>query len=115
MPPTSRLDPARAQKEVKDHLELYCLEGSRGGIRRCLYELAYWAMAQGQTDRAICLLGAVEKMGEAINPTGLSHHPQVDLMVRTAEDLLGAVKVGHLWERGRNMSVEEAIEYALET
>jgi len=89
--------------------------GSRANVPESLEGLAACALAQGYIKRAVQLSGAAEALREAV---GSSMSPAVqsiraDCLAR-ARSQLDEPTFTAAWEAGRAMSLEQAIEYALE-
>lgn len=80
--------------------------------------LAEVALTHGQPARAARLWGAAEAQRESIGLPLSSFdrsHPDYESMVATARGRLDEAAWKTAWSEGRQMTPEEAIEYALET
>ncbi len=93
--------------EVGDHANIaYCLEG-----------LAAVAVAQDEADRAALLLGAAQRLREEGSSAVYTYRPDHSGRKRTTETArarLGETKFEEAARRGRAMSFERSIAYALE-
>jgi predicted ATPase/DNA-binding XRE family transcriptional regulator len=94
-------------EQIKDQANLaHFLEG-----------LAVVVGAQGEAERSARLFGAAEGLLEVIGaPVYNYYHPDRALYERTQNDvrsLLGEGTFGEVWNEGRAMTFEQAVEYAL--
>ena len=105
---------ARAAELGKEGLILFREMEDRWAVLQTLIGLGRLAVVQGHIERAARLLGAAESMREA---TGSALPPQVkeahDQNVGTIRSELGEEMFTSLWAQGREMSFEEAVEFAL--
>jgi tetratricopeptide (TPR) repeat protein len=89
--------------------------GSKAGICLTLEGLANLDMAQGKPERAACLWGTASKFREAItfplSPNERLEHERNLASVRTELD---EAAFNAVWTKGQAMSLEQAIDYALE-
>ncbi len=88
--------------------------GNRWLSRECLEGLAWVACAQGRYEHAARLLGAAEALREHFGlrrpPVDQAEH---DRRVVSARTPLGETAFAATWAKGRAMTLEQAIEYAL--
>ena len=77
--------------------------------------MAFVARAQGQPERAVHLLGAAEALREQIGAE-MSDYERVEYgrEVAALQDALDSGKFTALWDRGRMLTMDQAIDYALE-
>jgi non-specific serine/threonine protein kinase len=108
-------DYARAQALYRESLLLRRELGALFALAQSLEDLAVLAGRQGEAERAIRLLGAAEAFCET-----LGAHPPVAIRaeyertVRQGRAVLGEAVFAATWAEGRSMSLEQAIDYALE-
>ena len=106
----------RAKGLFVENLSLLRRMGEKMGIAYCLLGLAGVASEQARPDRAARLWGAAEALREAIG-MNLSPfdrvHSRYEEYLATARSLTDEGSWEAAWSRGRAMSPEEAIEYAL--
>jgi non-specific serine/threonine protein kinase len=77
--------------------------------------LAWTAAAEGRAKRAACLVGVAAVMREAVGGTVYPHwQADHDRATETARATLGERAFTAAWQRGRAMSREQAVAYALE-
>lgn len=79
-------------------------------IPECIELLAAIAVAQNNPERGACLFGAAESMRERM------HTPMPPVALEECGSYAAAVRVSFedSWNKGRAMTMEQAIEYALE-
>jgi hypothetical protein len=88
---------------------------SKPGIAECLEGFAELAGAQGQPQRVARLFGAAEGLREAIGaPLPPLVRADYDSNVAAVRSSLGEAALARAWAEGRAMTLEKAIEYALE-
>ena len=89
--------------------------GHRWGITYCLEDFASLATAQNQMERAARLFGAADNLYTLLRfempPAERAEH---DRAVATARAELGEEAFAAAWEEGKKMTMEQAVEYALE-
>jgi tetratricopeptide (TPR) repeat protein len=108
-------DYGRARAFYAESLLLRRELGSLFALAQSLEDLAGLAGRQGEAERAIRLLGAEEAFCET-----LGAHPPVAIVaeyertVREGRAVLGEADFAARWAEGRAMSLEQAIDYALE-
>jgi non-specific serine/threonine protein kinase len=84
------------------------------GTASCLEAFGSLARAAGQNDRAAALFGAAHALRESVGaPTGTYDQPDLDESKARAESALGAETFRAFWTRGRKMTLEQIIQYAL--
>ncbi|MBI5714097.1 MAG: tetratricopeptide repeat protein [Chloroflexi bacterium] len=88
--------------------------GDKGGIAWCLERLAEVAMENNALARAVQIFGAASalrgSMGSVIDPVD---QPEHDLRIATLHKKLNEENYSAVWNAGRTMTMEQAIEYAL--
>jgi predicted ATPase/class 3 adenylate cyclase/Tfp pilus assembly protein PilF len=104
----------RAVARLGESLEVRQEIGDKGGCAWCLERLAGVAMAQGQAERAVCLFGAAaalrSSIGSVIDPVDQTRYKK-NLNSLRAE--LGKKQFSATWNKGRMLTLEQAITYAL--
>jgi non-specific serine/threonine protein kinase len=92
--------------------------GDRANVAYCLEGLAVVASARGEAERSGRLIGAAEGLHEAVGvPVYLYYEPYHSMYERTVAAVrswLGGEAFEEARERGREMTFEKAVEYALE-
>jgi len=105
----------KAAEFFKESLRLHLELGNKNGIAECLVGLASVATAMGQTARAARLLGICALMREQLE---LSMWPAEQVMYEHNISMTHAEldEAGWMaaWNEGQAMSLEAAVEYALE-
>ncbi len=108
-------DHPQAVAYYREMLALYWKHGSERWVISTLEKLAYAAVAQSQPGHAARLLGAAEILreasGEAQFPFEVADYENNLKMLRSHLD---AATFAARWAEGRVMSLEQAIEFALE-
>jgi len=108
-------NPFRAIGLLTYGLKLSEEAGSRGNAVYCLEGLAVVAGAQGKGDRAAKLWGAAEAQREALHaPLTPNDRAFYEPHIGTARAQAGYVEFASAWADGRNLSLDRAVEYALE-
>ena len=88
--------------------------GSKGGIISSLESFAYLAAADKWFERTARLFGAAEALRQVIGfPKHPSDQSEYDRNVAASRSELGEKEFATAWAEGRAMSMEEAVEYAL--
>jgi predicted ATPase/DNA-binding CsgD family transcriptional regulator len=109
-----RGDNERAVTLYREGLVLRREIGDKPGLAECLDGLAGVACAQGYHEQAARLFGASEVLRETLAfhraPSDQDDHDRRVASVRSA---LGKKSCGAAWAKGRAMTLEQAIEYAL--
>jgi tetratricopeptide (TPR) repeat protein len=110
-----RGDCLRAAALYKESLILQRGVGDKPGITRCLEGLAAVACARRHYGEGTRILGAAEALRESTGfqpaPFEQADHDHLVVSVRAA---LGESAFAAAWAEGRAMTLEQAIEYALE-
>jgi len=89
--------------------------GNRGAIAHQLECFAFMAVEDQEPQRALTLLGAAEALRErSSSPMTDFERIEYDRDVAYARSLLGEKETSSLWEDGRSMTMERAIELALD-
>ena len=110
-----RGDYTAAQEQNKQSLALHQEMGNQRGTIEVLESFAALALAQAQPERAAQMWGAAEAFREAIgSPLPPSERARYDRQVAQARAAAGEEVFAAAWEQGRAMSLEQAIQYALE-
>ena len=109
-------DYARAAELARECLVLRRAIGDRGNLALTLGELAGASAALGQPARAARLFGAAEELRESMgvrlaSPTDRAEADQLAALARSA---LGAPGFAAAWAAGQQMTLAEAVSYALE-
>jgi hypothetical protein len=114
----SRGDHDRAGTLFKEGITLSEQIGDRANIADCLEGLAVVAEAQTQAKRCARLIGAAERLHEAVGvPVYVYHEPHSSLYERTVATVrsqLGDEGFERTRAEGRSMTFEQAVEFALE-
>jgi predicted ATPase/DNA-binding CsgD family transcriptional regulator/Tfp pilus assembly protein PilF len=101
-----------AENRLAEALRLNQASGQRLGIARGLEAFAALAAARQQPEQAARLAGAACQLREALgHPAGLGS--RVEEVLELARDRLGAATAAALFAAGREMTVEQAVGYAL--
>ena len=88
--------------------------GNRGAIAHEMESFAAIAIAEEEPQHALKLLGAAEALRERSNsPMTDFEHSEYDQMVVNVRSLLDETESNLLWAEGRAMTMEQAIELAL--
>jgi predicted ATPase len=108
-------DYERGEALFVESLGLYRKIGDKNGIILCIAGIAGLAGAQGQPERAACLFGATQMLLDGSN----THIDSIDRNeyernFTTAHAQLDEATFAAAWAAGRNLSLEQAIAYALE-
>jgi non-specific serine/threonine protein kinase len=109
----SRGDFAAARAHQIEALAVWQAAGMQSGVALSLEALASLVTAQQQAERAARLFGATEALQALfqLEPADRADHDQDVAAVRAA---LGEAACAAAWAEGRAMSLEQAIEYALD-
>lgn len=107
-------DYATADKLVKESLQRGREQGSEWGLALGIGTAAGVAAGLGQPERAIRLAGASAVHREHIGISlPLVYRERFEMMITSARQVLDESIQRELWEEGKNLSLEEATEYAL--
>ncbi len=108
-------DLEKAGRLVRKSLENNWAVHDYRGIAACLAAIGALGMANGQTTRATALFGAADTIVEFIRtPILLFDQQQSERNVAAARAQLDPATFEAAWVKGRAMSMEQAIAYALE-
>ena len=108
-------NPAQAKALLVESLVSFRQLGMKWYLTRCLEIKAAIDVAERQSVIAARLFGAASALREALGtPLPPLDRPAYDGAVESARGQLGKEKFAAAWDEGRAMTLEEAIEYALE-
>jgi predicted ATPase/DNA-binding NarL/FixJ family response regulator len=107
-------DHGRAAVLIQESLALLRKLGEKWYISRNLECLAAVASAQGDHERAARLFGAGEALREALGTSAPYYLVDYDRSVAAARAALGEESFAAAWARGREMTHEQAVAYALD-
>jgi non-specific serine/threonine protein kinase len=114
----SRSDYDEATLLFEEGLTLSEQMRDRANVAYCLEGLAVVANARGEAERSGRLIGAAEGLHEAVGvPVYLYYEPHRSMYERTVAAVrswLGGEAFAEARERGREMTFEQAVGYALE-
>jgi DNA-binding CsgD family transcriptional regulator len=104
-------EPSVARQHLTESIQLCRRTGNRIGVARGLEAFAGLAIVEGNTERAVTLAAATAALREA---SGLPPLPaaRAERYLAPARQL-GDQVVSRLWNRGRGLSAEAAIELAI--
>lgn len=106
-------DLATARSSYHEGVRIFIDAGDLSGMVFFLRDLAELAMAEGDRERSIRLLGAADAHGKS-SGTGLAEQDaQMRGSLRPGEHELTGSDLAALWAEGKEMSLDEAVEYAL--
>lgn len=110
----------QAARLFRESLSLLWEVGEKLGIAEAFELLASVAAerqhAPGNAQRAARLFGAAELLREEIgSPTEVPDAAEYDRRITRARDLVGEPVFAAAWAEGRTMTLEQAVEYALES
>jgi len=113
----SRSDHDGAASLFEEGVTLSEQMGDRANVAYCLEGLAVVASARGEAERSGHLIGAAEGLHEAVGvPVYLYYEPYHSMYERTVASVrswLGGEAFEKVRERGREMTFEQAVAYAL--
>jgi predicted ATPase/class 3 adenylate cyclase len=108
-------DHRSARAAYRESVRIWRELGEKGRIIPCLEGLGVLANAQGQPERAVRLLGAAESLRETLGvPSPPWERSAGERRVATARAGLDEAAFAAAWEHGRALSLEQALEEALE-
>jgi hypothetical protein len=100
---------------LKDSMQMRKEIGDRGGIAFCLERFAEVAIGRHEAEKAARIFGAAESMRASlrsmIDPVDKSEYESNVASLRAE---LGMGEFNAAWEEGKKMTLEQAIDYALE-
>jgi tetratricopeptide (TPR) repeat protein len=103
----------RAKELLGEALGLYASLGTRENALECLESLAVVECEQGQHEHAAQLYGASGHLRELLHlPTHPNNQQAIENEIAGVRDRLKPDEFSHLWTRGQQMSLEEAIAFA---
>jgi Tfp pilus assembly protein PilF len=104
----------QAQESYKKTILVWQKLGHRAAVAHQLECFGFLTKAQEEPERALLLLGAAEILREKIS---ISMHPEereeYDRQVADLHAMVEESEFRRLWNRGRTMTMDEAIEFAL--
>ena len=109
-----RGDHDQAAALFEESLTLLRRSGDKLYVSRSLECLAAVDAVRGDRSRAVRLFGAGEALREAMGASVLLHLGDYDGAVAAARDHLSEEAFAAAWAEGRAMTLEEAVDYALE-
>jgi len=108
-------EPVLAQSSFQESLRLWQELGDRREFAAALEDLGRLAVGRGQLERAIHLIGSAAALRDA---TGNQFTPddqaKLDRDLELTSAALGADRRAAAWAKGRAMSLEQAVAYAME-
>ena len=108
-------DDARAQALYAESLSIRRQLGDLEGISEGLEEMAGVALGQGDPERAARMCGASAALNASIgSPLSPSEQERLDKTLAGAAALVGEAGFAAAWDARRAMTVEQAVDYALE-
>jgi predicted ATPase/class 3 adenylate cyclase len=106
---------ARALELYRETILAFQEVGQHGAVSHQLECFAFIAEARGQLAHAVRLLGAAEALRErAGTPMTPDEQPEYDQHVSAIQKRIGESAFSAAWAEGRALTMEQAIEYALE-
>jgi non-specific serine/threonine protein kinase len=103
-----------AATRFAESLEFAQTLDNKSFVASCLKGIAATAAADGDRERAACILGAAKTLDEQVH--GMLEAPEVPddaRVLAVARAYLGDERAFAAWSEGRAMSLDEAVEYAL--
>jgi len=108
-------DLARAKSFYRETIIGWQDIGNRGAIAHELESFAAIAVAEGEPQHALKLLGAAEALRERSNsPMTDFERVEYDQLVIHARSMLNEIESNSLWAEGRSLTIEQAIDLVLE-
>ena len=108
-------DLARAKSFYRETIIGWQNIGNRGAIAHELESFAAIAVAEGEPQHALKLLGAAEALRERSNsPMTDFERVEYDQLVIHARSMLNEIESNSLWAEGRSLTIEQAIDLVLE-
>src|ERR1043165_457623 len=106
---------AQAEALYRETIQTWQKLGHRAAIAHQLECFAFLAKAKEEAERATRLLGAAELLRETIGiPMSPMERPEYERAVNDLRTNMAKAAFAKAWADGRNMSMEQAIKYALE-
>ena len=110
-----QFDWSSAVKRLKESIQVRKEIGDRGGIAFCLERLAEVAIGKHQAENAARIFGAAESIRASlrskIDPVD---QPEYERNLASLRAELGEGRFNAAWEEGQKMTLEQAVDYALE-
>ena len=104
----------RAIKLIKDGLELFRKIGDRSNIANSLLEFSAIAIARGHSQQGIQLYAAADTLLEALGySSDDSYRAQSEHPLTMLRSKIGETRFKAAWEKGRALTLDQAIEQAL--
>lgn len=104
----------RAIKLIRDGLELFRKIGDRSNIANSLLEFSAIAIAQGHSQLGIQLYAAADTLLEALGYSSDDlYRAQSELPLRMIRAKIGEARFIPAWDKGRALTMDQAIEQAL--
>jgi non-specific serine/threonine protein kinase len=98
-----------------ESLKIRKVLGDKYGMAVSLEGIAWLAAGQEQPERAVRLWAAAEVLREAIgSPLPSNQREEYNRNLAVVREALGAEAFAALWGEGRQMTLEEAVAYALQ-
>lgn len=111
----SRGDYAASRAQFKEGLAISRDLGDRWGIVHVLAGFAALAAAEAQPERALCLASAMAALREVLDvPLWPADRDGPERWLKIARRALPEAAQAKAWAEGRAMSLEQAVEYALD-
>jgi non-specific serine/threonine protein kinase len=108
-------DLPRSRVILLESLDVLRALGARSRMARCLERWAAFAVAQGHAAAAVRLAGAADALRSALgDPLSATQLAERERMLRPARSSLSAEMAKQEWALGRAMTMEEAIDLALD-
>ena len=103
-----------AQAEYRQTIRGWQRSGNRGAVANQLESMAFIALARGETERSVRLLGAADALREASgSPMMAQERVEYEDEVLRLRTALAGTAFDEGWSEGRAMSVEAAVALAL--
>jgi DNA-binding SARP family transcriptional activator len=108
-------DVAEAEPILQKALARFYADADHSGTVAAVIALAACAEEEGRHERAATLLGAAESFGEAIGARipRTPHYDLIGALVPAGEQAIGALAFRRARERGRRMTIDDAVALAL--
>jgi predicted ATPase/transcriptional regulator with XRE-family HTH domain len=99
----------------QEALMLYRELGNKLGVAFCLEGIGAGHIVAGQSERAVQLIGAAHALRRTISalPSG-THFHHIETILEKARNTMSDTAFTSAWRAGEAMSLEQAIEYAME-
>jgi tetratricopeptide (TPR) repeat protein len=104
-----------AHAYLNECLEIITEIADRNGVAYCLEAFAQLATKEGDFARAVILWSVVEVLRTQSNsPRPQNEADQYEMDVADVKDRLGAEAFTKAWEKGRSMTEQQAVNFALD-